>query len=209
MTPENWFALTLALVLGAMSPGPSLALVLRNTVRGGRRHGILTGLGHGIGFGVYAFTTAAGLSLALTTHRSIEAILHWGCVTLLIWLGFTFIRRANLTAQYDVEEELEQYQQSDGAGFMQGFLIALMNPKIIAWMLAIYTPFITPGAPVETSLTMSMLATFTDASWYITVAAVLSGPRTITLLRGHAHIVQSAMGALMLIFAGLLAGGVL
>jgi len=92
---------------------------------------------------------------------------------------------------------------------MQGFLVALLNPKIIAWMLAIYTPFIKPGAPLHTSLTMSLLATCTDASWYITVAAVLSGTGTIRSLRRHAHIVHGALGALMLLFAGLLATGVL
>ncbi len=207
MTPESWLALTLALVLGAMSPGPSLALVLRNTIRGGRRHGMLTGLGHGIGFGVYAFATAAGLSLALTAHRSIEAILHWGCVTLLLWLGFTFIRQATVGPEH--EGELEHYDPAGREGFMQGFLVALLNPKIIAWMLAIYTPFIKPGAPLHTSLTMSLLATCTDASWYITVAAVLSGTGTIRSLRRHAHIVHGALGALMLLFAGLLATGVL
>jgi threonine/homoserine/homoserine lactone efflux protein len=42
-----------------MSPGPSLAVVLRNTMVGGRRQGVMTGIGHGIGFGVYAFLAAA------------------------------------------------------------------------------------------------------------------------------------------------------
>ena len=91
MTPEDWIALTLALVLGAMSPGPSLALVLRNTMSGGRRHGILTGFGHGIGFGVYAFASAAGLAVVLEANNSIEEILRWGGSALLLWLGYTFI----------------------------------------------------------------------------------------------------------------------
>ena len=32
--------------MGAMSPGPSLAVVIRNTISGGRTQGIMTGLGH-------------------------------------------------------------------------------------------------------------------------------------------------------------------
>ena len=92
---------------------------------------------------------------------------------------------------------------------MQGFLVALFNPKILAWMLAIYAPFIKPGAPLRTSLSMSLLATCTDASWYIAVAAVLSGTGAIRALRGRAHIVDGAMGALMLLLAGLVARGVL
>ncbi len=207
MTPESWAALTLALVLGAMSPGPSLALVLRNTMSGGRRHGMLTGLGHGIGFGVYAFATAAGLAFALAAHSSIEALLRWGGTALLLWLSLTFIRQA--AAGPEPGGTLEQHALSGRVGLVQGFLVALFNPKILAWMLAIYAPFIKADAPMRTSLAMSLLATCTDASWYITVAAVLSGTGAIRALRARAHIVHGAMGALMLLFAALLAGGVL
>jgi threonine/homoserine/homoserine lactone efflux protein len=207
MTPEGWVALTLALVLGAMSPGPSLALVLRNTMSGGRRHGVLTGLGHGIGFGVYAFSTAAGMAIALAAHRSVAALLRWGGAALLLWLGITFIRQASDGAKS--KRELEQPAPSGRMAFIQGFLVALFSPKIMAWMLAIYAPFIKPGAPMRTSLAMSVLATCTDASWYITVAAVLSGTGAIRALRARAHIVHGAMGALMLLFAALLASGIL
>jgi len=34
MTPEAWVALATVFCLGAMSPGPSLAVVLRNTLAG-------------------------------------------------------------------------------------------------------------------------------------------------------------------------------
>ena len=53
MNPEAWVALATVFVLGAMSPGPSRAVVLRNTMVGGRRQGVMTGIGHGIGFGIY------------------------------------------------------------------------------------------------------------------------------------------------------------
>ena len=208
MNPESWVALTVALILGAMSPGPSLALVLRNTISGGRRHGMLTGLGHGIGFGLYAFATAAGLAFALAAARPIQVMLHWGGISLLLWLGFTFIRQA--TADPDDGGAMDKLHAPSGrVGFVQGFLLALFNPKILAWMLAIYAPLIQPGAPIGTSLAMSLLATFTDASWYIAVAAVLSGTGAITALRARAHIVHGAMGSLMILLGGLLASRLL
>ena len=63
MSPEEWVALATVFIVGAMSPGPSLAVILSNTISGGRSQGIATGIGHGIGFGVYAFLAALGLSL--------------------------------------------------------------------------------------------------------------------------------------------------
>ena len=63
-----WVALATVFALGAVSPGPSLAVVIRNTVTGGRSQGIATGLGHGLGFGIYAFLAAAGIATALSTN---------------------------------------------------------------------------------------------------------------------------------------------
>jgi threonine/homoserine/homoserine lactone efflux protein len=95
VTPENFIGLGLVLVLGAISPGPSLALVLRNTMNGGRRHGVLTGIGHGLGFGIYAFLSAAGLAVALNAHPYTVAALRWGGTVILIWLGWTFLQHAS------------------------------------------------------------------------------------------------------------------
>ena len=94
MSPEEWAGLTLVFILGAMSPGPSLAVVLRNSLSGGRRQGIMTGIGHGIGFGIYAFSAAAGIAAALSIHESIGMILKYGGVMILVWLGLIFIQSA-------------------------------------------------------------------------------------------------------------------
>jgi threonine/homoserine/homoserine lactone efflux protein len=53
------------LSLGAISPGPSLMVVLRNTMMGGRRQGVACALGHGLGFGVYAGLAVFGLIVLL------------------------------------------------------------------------------------------------------------------------------------------------
>ena len=166
---------------------------------------MLTGLGHGIGFGVYAFTTAAALAFALAAQQSLAALLRWGGAALLLWVGYTFIRQAFAGTEH--KGTPEHHAPSGRVCFLQGFLVALFNPKILAWMLAIYAPFIRPGAPMRTTLAMSMLATCTDAIWYITVATVLSGTGAIRFLCARAHIVHGAMGSLMLLFAGLLASG--
>lgn len=78
MEVEAWLALATVHLLGAASPGPSLAVVLRNTLTGGARLGVITGVGHGIGFGIYALLVASGLATALSANRAIEQWLQWG-----------------------------------------------------------------------------------------------------------------------------------
>ena len=61
--------MSIVCAMGAMSPGPSLAVVLRNTISGGRAQGVMTGIGHGIGFGIYAFIAVMGLSALLLANE--------------------------------------------------------------------------------------------------------------------------------------------
>jgi len=199
-------ALATVFILGAMSPGPSLAVVLRNTMVGGRRQGVMTGVGHGIGFGIYAFLAAAGIATALSLHKSTEIILKWGGIALLIWLGIMFLKASRKESSEDIDEK---YGPSGRTGFAQGFAIALLNPKILAWMLALYTPFIEADISNETLFGMGLLGMTIDGTWYVSVATFLTTGDRVERLRAKASLIDAAMGILMFFFAALLASGVL
>ena len=203
MEPSAWFALATVFTLGAMSPGPSLAVVLRNTIAGGRSQGISTGIGHGIGFGIYAFLAALGIATALAAHEDVELFLRSGGVLILLWLGTKFLRHAMAGPRQD-SGLAESHGPSDRAGFVQGFSIALLNPKIMAWMLALYAPFIETDSSLETLLGMGMLGMVIDGTWYVTVATVLTTGDRAELLRSKAHVIDGAMGLLMFLFAYIL-----
>ena len=207
MTPEAWAALATVFVLGAMSPGPSLAVVLRNTMIGGRRQGVMTGIGHGIGFGIYAFLAAAGIATALTLHESTETILKWGGIALLLWLGVNFLK-ASKGEPYESPEDGD-HGPTGRAGFAQGFAIALLNPKILAWMMALYTPFIEADISIDTLFGMGLLGMSIDGTWYVTVATVLTRGDGVTKLRAQARRIDATMGVLMFVFAALIYNGVL
>ena len=206
MEPSAWAALAIVFALGAMSPGPSLAVVLRNTMTGGRSQGIYTGIGHGIGFGIYAFLAALGIATALSANEHVEQVLRWGGVVILLWLGTTFLRHA-MAERGDEQDQAEQHAPSDRIGFIQGFSIALLNPKIMAWMLALYSPFIEADFPMETLIGMGLLGMSIDGAWYVTVATVLTTGDRAERLKSNAHLIDGAMGILMFLFAYILVSG--
>ena len=51
MDTASWVQLAVVCFLGAISPGPSLVLVISNTMAGGRTYGVATSLGHATGIG--------------------------------------------------------------------------------------------------------------------------------------------------------------
>jgi threonine/homoserine/homoserine lactone efflux protein len=164
----------------------------------------MTGIGHGIGFGIYAFLAAAGIATALTLHESTETILKWGGIFLLVWLGAKFLK-ASMGDAYESSAE-EEHGPSGRAGFAQGFAIAIMNPKIAAWMVALYAPFIEADISTETLFGMGLLGMAIDGTWYVTVATVLTRGDGVSKLRSQARRIDAAMGILMFVFAGLLFG---
>jgi threonine/homoserine/homoserine lactone efflux protein len=206
MEPSAWVALAIVFTLGAMSPGPSLAVVLRNTMAGGRSQGVSTGIGHGIGFGIYAFLAALGIATALSANEDVEIFLRGGGVLILLWLGVMFLRHAMAGPKKDLSSDVS-HGPSDRAGFAQGFSIALLNPKIMAWMLALYAPFIEVDSSLETLLGMGLLGMVIDGTWYVTVATVLTAGDRAEMLRSKAHVIDGAMGLLMFFFAYILVNG--
>ena len=166
----------------------------------------MTGIGHGIGFGIYAFLAALGIATALSIHESTEIILKTGGIVILVWLGYIFINSAREGPRNDSQENdlIPQNKQ----GFIQGFLIALLNPKILAWMLALYTPFIEADVDIKTLLGMGFLGMIIDGTWYVTVATVLTTGDRVLKLKSISHIIDGLMGILMFIFALLLIGGI-
>ena len=67
---SNWFWVQFATIciVGAMSPGPSMALIIRNSIKYGRVSGILSSVGHAIGICIYAAVSVAGLQIILINN---------------------------------------------------------------------------------------------------------------------------------------------
>ena len=123
---------------------------------------------------------------------------------MLIWLGGKFLK-ASMGDSYDSSVE-DEHGPSGRAGFAQGFAIAIMNPKIAAWMIALYAPFIEADISTETLFGMGLLGMAIDGTWYVTVATVLTRGDGVSKLRSQARRIDAAMGTLMFVFAGLLFG---
>lgn len=167
----------------------------------------MTGVGHGIGFGIYAFLAAGAFATAISIHETAETGLKWAGVCILIWLGYIFLSHARKGPT--VGNNSDSHNNNDKQGFIQGFSIALLNPKILAWMLALYTPFIENNVSFETLLGMGALGMIIDGTWYVSVALVLTTGQRVEKLKSISHIIDGAMGILMFIFAGLMISGVI
>lgn len=198
MNTEQWLALSIALIIGAMSPGPSLALVIRNTISSSRTNGIFTGVGHGLGFGIYAFMTSVSLSILIRFQTSIEIFLRFTGTILLLWISYTFLTATTIATYSNSGSKVDR--DSLPKSFSQGFAIALFNPKILAWMIAVYAPFIKSEYTSTQFLYMGLLGTLIDGLWYISVATMLSKTSVLNFLQTKSILINKMIGILLALY---------
>jgi len=194
MDLPSLLALSFVCAMGAMSPGPSLAVVLRNTISGGRLQGIMTGIGHGIGFGLYALVAVTGLSALLLAHDSVFLFLQWSGALVLLWLSYNMLT-------YIPSKSDESHEISGRKGFIEGFLISFLNPKILVFLVAVFSQFIDPEMNQMERIVMAILAGLIDTTWYVLVAAILAGTPLIDKLRSNSVIIDRSIGLVLFFLA--------
>lgn len=179
---EAILAASTVFFLGAISPGPSLLMVIRNTIVGGRRRGVLCAVGHGIGFGLYAGIAIFGLIVLLEEAPGIFLILQWIGIGLLAWYGW-------LMWNHNAEGE-SQTIHGEAKGFLEGFSIAFFNPKIALFLVAVLAQVLESGMSLETKLVIGFVGMAIDMVWYVLVAVFLTGTALLDWLRANGAFVN-------------------
>ena len=199
MNITQWCQLVLICIMGAMSPGPSLAVILRNTLSGGRTQGIMSGIGHGFGITFYAVVAVSGLIVLFNTIPNFFSVAQIAGSFFLIWLGgkmiFSFFKK-DYAAIENMPSKISVHQ-----GFLEGFLIAFLNPKIAAWLLALFSQFVQPDALLAEQFVLVSTVGVIDASWYCLVAFLASSGRLVKGLQHNASRIDLGMGILLIILA--------
>jgi len=182
-------AATVMFILGATSPGPSLAVVLRNTMIGGRSRGLSCAIGHGLGFGFYAAAVVFGLVTIMVEMPALFTILQVVGILFLLYLGYGI---------FNAEASKLEYEGGNREGFVEGFFIAFLNPKIAVFMLAVLSSVLEPGMSSDTKWVIAILGMSIDTIWYVLVALLLSNSNILTKIENNQIFMNRITGVLMI-----------
>ncbi|MBL1376073.1 LysE family translocator [Zobellella iuensis] len=194
MELTSWLALAAICVMGAISPGPSLAVVIRNTVRGGQGHGVATALGHGLGVGLYALITALGLALLITKTPLLFDLIRYGGAAFLAWLGL----KALLARPGDAGGRQGSHPVRGRRGAFEGFMVAFLNPQLAIFFLALFSQFVRADTGWQQGGIMMLTAGGIDALWYVLVALALSRGPVLVWLQAKSRMIDKLSGLVLL-----------
>ena len=187
-------------LLGAVSPGPSLALVTGNTLARGRSYGISTGLGHAVGIGIWALLTVIGVTNLALLHENLSLGLQIGGATFLAFVALRNLRSSLVKLSESPKRPNERFSLAY-RGLFEGFAISLFNPKVILFFAAIFSHFTHTESSWTENTVMALMAAGVDAAWYTTVAWLVSGA-TLTVLANKSWMyLQRIAGVLLLVIS--------
>ena len=195
MEPAQWLSLAAVCLLGAMSPGPSMAVVLHASMHGGRGAGIAAAVAHGIGVGVYGLLTVSGL-VVVTRSPAVFLGIQLVGAAYLTFLGFKALRSTGA-----VQLEAQSSGNYRGGAAASGFLVAFLNPKLAVFMLALFAQFLRPEAPLAERALMAATVWFIDTLWYLFIALLVSHALFYQRLRARAGLIDRCFGVILILLA--------
>ena len=185
-------AASVLFTLGATSPGPSLIVVIRNTLLGGRMRGIACAIGHGFGFGIYCAVAVFGLVLMIESMPELFTVMQFVAAMLLLWMAYSLFTTGN---------EAETFDNVKLKGFSEGFLIAFLNPKIAIFLLAVLSSVLEQGMNFETKVALGLLGLTIDTVWYLIIAISLSSDMMIQRMQAQKENLNRITGIVMILMA--------
>ena len=197
------FALVAAVL--TITPGADTLLVVRNTLRGGRRDGILTTAGICSGLYVHALLSAVGVSALLARSIAAFTVLKLAGACYLVWLGIQSLRAglARPTANAEIPTAAAV---ATARSFREGLLTNLLNPKVIVFYLALLPQFVSPGdAVLPKSLLLAAIHFAEGILWLALVAYLVDRSRRFFLKQALRRWLDTACGALLVALGAKLA----
>jgi len=160
-------AVTLPLVA---TPGPSTAVVLRNSIAGGARAGLLTALGCNSASLCYGLLTTFGFAVALQRWPSVWTVLRLVGVAYLAWLGLRSLVRAAQRTRVAVTADAPPDRDA-WHSISSGYLTNFFNPSLAAFYLIVLPQFIPRGAPfARSAMTLTAIHISMAVAWHSTWA---------------------------------------
>ena len=139
MTIETYVTFCLAALGLALVPGPTVTVIIANSLRYGAKAGLMNVAGTQVGVINWLAIAAAGLQAAIGVMGVWFDVLRYAGAAYLIWMGYKLFRsNGDLAVATD-------RARPKGSFFLQGFVVIMSNPKMLVLFGALIPPFMTKG----------------------------------------------------------------
>jgi homoserine/homoserine lactone efflux protein len=215
MDLEAWSVYVLAAIGLSLTPGPNGLLALSHGLRFGIGRASYTAVGGVVGFLVLVAVSLAGLGVLLATSERAFTVAKGIGAAYLVYLGLRTwratpptVRRAHAGTQDPHAAPQADPERTAPASpqrcFMEGFLVAVTNPKALIFFAAFLPQFMQPGLGFWTQL-LVLGGTFAVVELAYELAIAGAAQRVAPWLGRHGRLFNRITGATFVLIGAALA----
>jgi threonine/homoserine/homoserine lactone efflux protein len=182
----------LACILFAVIPGPSVSVVIANSLAGGTRAGLFTILGTEISMLSMVFIVAVGLEAVMSFVSGAFEIIKLAGAAYLIWIGWKMLRSTD-ELQFNPGDKLPI-----GRYIWQGALVNWSNPKTLLFLSAFLPQFVDLSRPAFGQIMILGLITMAVATLSDSIYAIAAGQMRHLLTAARVRMVNRVSGAILM-----------
>ena len=195
----EFLLLMTAHIFAVASPGADFAVVLKNTLQSGRKAGIYTAVGIGLGIFVHLTYTLFGVAILLSRSSELFNLIKITGAAYILWLAFqSFRARQKRAASISSEVKLGL---SSLAAVKQGFIVNALNPKVTLFFVALFTTIVSQQTPQIIQAFYGVWLALVTTMWFIVVAWWFSTKKVLDWYQAHGHYIDWLMGTVLFVIA--------
>ncbi|HRA94308.1 MAG TPA: LysE family translocator [Aestuariivirga sp.] len=188
MSYEAFFAFCVAAAALALVPGPTVTVIIANSLRYGSRAGLLNVAGTQAGFVIWLGIAAMGLGAAIKLMGTWFDVLRWAGAAYLVWLGIKM-----LLSKGDLAVAVDR-ARPHGSFFLQGFVVIISNPKMLVLFGAMIPPFLSKDGNMMQQTLLLGLTFMVIAAVGDTLYALMAGKAGQWLSRSRIRAIEIVSG---------------
>ncbi|MEV0389102.1 LysE family translocator [Nonomuraea sp. NPDC050643] len=185
-------------LLGAISPGPDFAVVVRRSAVSGRGHGMAAAVGIAVGVSVWVVAAATGIAALLAASAMAFTVVKVVGAAYLLYLGIKALRSALRGGGELMLDVPDPGGRGSWAAFAEGLLTNVLNPKAALFFVALVPQFVSSGATFRDTLVFSAVALGGTVAWFLVVANIVGTLRQVFARPAVRRTVDGLTGAALI-----------
>ena len=198
--PE-FLTLTAVHLLAVASPGPDFALVLKQSLKYGRKPAIWTALGIGTGILFHVSYSLFGLGVLLKSSAFAFTLVKALGAGYLAYLGFLGLRAGPSKEVASGALKQEYVQISNLDAWKTGLMVNLLNPKCTFFFVAFFATLVSPTTPYLIKCAYGVWISLTTIAWFSLVGFIFTQEKIRSLFLRQGYWIDRILGVVFIAFA--------
>jgi homoserine/homoserine lactone efflux protein len=192
MSLELYLTYVLACFVVVIVPGPTVSLIVANSITHGTRAGLLNVAGTQLGLGTMMLIVIVGLTSLIETMGHWFDLVRLAGAAYLVWLGWKLLRNPGSLG------DPEKTPTPRGGFFLQGFLVLMSNPKALLMFGAFVPQFVNPQGDYVWQVVLLGFTAMAVATIFDSLYAILTGRARALLTPVRVKLVSRISGGFLI-----------